>query len=101
MQERKETEETLKDKILKEKRKFSDLLLKYDNLRSSPLLSKEAQAGLTELQDTMKEVNSSLQKVEVIQQHWSAKVTISIKYCHIHNYMRSYNYFDIIPLYSM
>ena len=69
-------EKSLKDKILKEQQRFSDLLVKYDNLRLSPLLSKETQVELTELQATIKEVNGSLQKVEVIQQYWSAKVTI-------------------------
>ena len=75
LQESKETEKLLKDKILKEKQKFSDLLVKYDDLRLSPLLSKETQVELTELQATLKEVNSSVQKVEVIQQYWNTKVT--------------------------
>ena len=74
MQESKGMEKSLKDKILKEQQRFSDLLVKYDNLRLSPLLSTETQVELTELQATIKEVNSSLQKVEVIQQYWSAKV---------------------------
>ena len=69
-------EKLLKDKLLKEKQKFSDLLVKYDDLRLSPLLSKETQVELTELQATVKEVNSSAQKVEVIQQYWNTKVTI-------------------------
>ena len=68
-------EKLLKDKILKEQQKFSDLLLKYDNLRLSPLLSKETQVELSELQATVKEVNNSVQKVEVIQQYWNTKVT--------------------------
>ena len=75
LQESKEMEKLLKDKILKEKQKFSDLLVKYDDLRLSPLLSKETQVELTELQATVKEVNSSVQKVEVIQQYWNTKVT--------------------------
>ena len=68
-------EKSLKDKILKEQQKFSDLLVKYDDLRLSPLLSKETQVELTELQATVKEVNSIVQKVEVIQQYWNTKVT--------------------------
>ena len=75
LQESKEMEKLLKDKILKEKQKFSDLLVKYDDLRLSPLLSKETKVELTELQATVKEVNSRVQKVEVIQQYWNTKVT--------------------------
>ena len=72
-------EKLLKDKILKEQQRFSDLLVKYNDLRLSPLLSKEAQAELTNLQTTLKEVNSTFQKVEVIQHYWIAKVC---KYLH-------------------
>ena len=75
LQESKEMEKSLKDKILKEQQKFSDLLVKYHDLQLSPLLSKETQVELTELQATVKEVNSVVQKVEVIQQYWNAKVT--------------------------
>ena len=67
-------EKLLKDKIVKEQQKFSDVLLKYDDLRLSPLLNKETQVELSELQATVKEVNSSVQKVEVIQQYWNTKV---------------------------
>ena len=67
-------EKSLKDKVLKEQQRFSDLLEKYNVLRLSPLLSKETQAELTHLQTTMMEVNSTLQKVEVIQHYWIAKV---------------------------
>ena len=67
-------EKSLKDKVLKERQKFSDLLEKYNDLRLSPLLSKETQAELTDLQTTMMEVNSTFQKVEVIQHYWIAKV---------------------------
>ena len=83
LQESKEMEKSLKDKIMKEQQKFSDLLVKYDNLQLSPLLSKETQAELTKLETTVKEVNSSLQKVEVIQ-YWNTKVTsyiIMILHC--------------------
>ena len=73
LQESKEMEKSLKDKIMKEQQKFSDLLVKYDSLRLLPLLSNETQAELTKLET---EVNSSLQKVEVIQQHWNTKVTV-------------------------
>ena len=75
-------EKLLKDKILKEQQKFSDLLVKYDDLRLSPLLSKETQVELTELQATVKEVNSVVQKVEVIQQYWSTKVTMYVDSCY-------------------
>ena len=68
-------EKLLKDKILKEQQKFSDLLVKHDDLRLSPLLSKETQVELIELQATVKEVNSVVRKVEVIQQYWNTKVT--------------------------
>ena len=78
-------EKSLKDKILKEQQRFSDLLVKYDKLRLSPLLSKETQVELTELQATIKEVNSSLQKVEVIQQYWSAKVRNCINIYYLSN----------------
>ena len=67
-------EKSLKDKVLKEQQRFSDLLEKYNNLRLSPLLSKEMQAELTDLQTTMMEVNSTFQKVEVIQHYWIVKV---------------------------
>ena len=67
-------EKSLKDKVLKEQQRFSDLLEKYNVLRFSPLLSKETQAELTHLQTTMMEVNSTLQKVEVIQHYWITKV---------------------------
>ena len=67
-------EKLLKDKVLKEQQRFSDLLEKYDDLRLSPLLSKETQAELTDLQTTMMEVNSTFQKVEVIQHYWIVKV---------------------------
>ena len=67
-------EKSLKDKVLKEQQRFSDLLEKYNVLRLSPLLSKETQAELTHLQTTMMEVNSTLQKVEVIQHYWITKV---------------------------
>ena len=67
-------EKSLKDKVLKEQQRFSDLLEKYNDLRLSPLLSKEAQAELTDLQSTMMEVNSTFQKVEVIQHYWITKV---------------------------
>ena len=80
-------EKLLKDKLLKEKQKFSDLLLKYDDLRLSPLLSKETQVELTDLQATMKEVSNNVQKVEVIQQYWNTKVIIhsysTIKYSNL------------------
>ena len=69
-------EKSLKDKVLKEQQKFSDLLEKYDDLRLSPLLSKETQAELTDLQSTMMKVNSTFQKVEVIQRYWIAKVHV-------------------------
>ena len=85
LQESKEMEKSLKDKILKEQQKFSDLLVKYDDLRLSPLLSKETQVELTELQATVKEVNSVVQKVEVIQQYWNAKVT-TLYVCTYHWY---------------
>ena len=71
-------EKSLKDKVLKEQQRFSDLLVKYDDLRLSPLLSKETQVELTELQATVKEVNNVVQKVEVIQQYWNTKVTMLI-----------------------
>ena len=67
-------EKSLKDKVLKEQQRFSDLLEKYNVLRLSPLLSKETQAELTDLQSTMMEVNSTFQKVEVIQHYWIVKV---------------------------
>ena len=67
-------EKLLKDKVLKEQQRFSDLLEKYNDLRLSPLLSKETQAELTDLQSTMMEVNSTFQKVEVIQHYWITKV---------------------------
>ena len=67
-------EKSLKDKVLKEQQRFSDLLEKYNDLRLSPLLSKETQAELTDLQTTMMEVNSTFQKVEVIQHYWIVKV---------------------------
>ena len=67
-------EKSLKDKVLKEQQRFSDLLEKYNDLRLSPLLSKETQAELADLQSTMMEVNSTFQKVEVIQHYWIAKV---------------------------
>ena len=69
---------------MKEQQKFSDLLVKYDNLQLSPLLSKETQAELTKLETMLKEVNSGLQKVEVIQKYWNTKVTsyiIMILHC--------------------
>ena len=69
-------EKLLKDKVLKEQKRFSDLLEKYNDLRLSPLLSKETQVELTELLSTMMEVNSTFQKVEVIQHYWIAKVHI-------------------------
>ena len=75
-------EKSLKDKILKEQQRFSDLLVKYDDLRWSPLLSKEAQAELTNLQTTIKEVNSTFQKVEVTQHYWIAKVCIIVIHKH-------------------
>lgn len=77
-------EKSLKDKILKEQQKFSDLLVKYDDLRLSPLLSKEIQAELTHLQTTIKDVNISIEKVEVIQQYWNTKVFTSL----LHTYIR-------------
>ena len=67
-------EKSLKDKVLKEQKRFSDLLEKYNDLRLSPLLNKETQAELADLQTTMMEVNSTFQKVEVIQHYWIAKV---------------------------
>ena len=67
-------EKLLKDKVLKEQKRFSDLLQKYNDLRLSPLLNKETQAELTDLQSTMMEVNSTFQKVEVIQHYWITKV---------------------------
>ena len=67
-------EKSLKDKVLKEQKRFSDLLEKYNDLRLSPLLNKETQAELTDLQSTMMEVNSTFQKVEVIQHYWITKV---------------------------
>jgi len=76
LQESKEIEKSLKEKILKEQQKFSDLLGKYDDLQLSPLLSKEIQAELTQLQATMKDVSISIEKVEMIQQYWNAKVFI-------------------------
>ena len=69
-------EKLLKDKILKEQQKFSDLFVKYDDLRLSPLFSKETQFELMELQATVKEINSSVQKVEEIQQYWNTKVSM-------------------------
>ena len=69
-------EKLLKDKVLKEQQRFSDLLEKYNVLRLSPLLSKETQAELADLQTTMMEVNSTFQKVEVIQRYWIAKVHV-------------------------
>ena len=67
---------SLKDKVLKEQQRFSDLLEKYNVLRLSPLLSKETQAELTDLQTTMMKVNSTFQKVEVIQRYWITKVHV-------------------------
>ena len=80
LQESKEMEKSLKGKILKEQQKFSDLLVKYDELRLSPLLSKEIQAELTQLQTTMKDVSISIEKLEVIQQYWNAKVITLLLY---------------------
>ena len=67
-------EKLLKDKTLEVQQKFSDLLVKYDDRQLSPFLSKETQVELTEPQATVKEVNSSVQKIEVIQQYWNTKV---------------------------
>ena len=67
-------EKSLKDKVLKEQQRFSDLLEKYNDLKLSPQLSKETQAELTDLQSTMMEVNSTFQKVEVIHHYWIVKV---------------------------
>ena len=67
-------EKSLKDKVLKEQKRFSDLLETYNDLRLSPLLNKETQAELADLQSTMMEVNSTFQKVEVIQHYWITKV---------------------------
>ena len=67
-------EKSLKDKVLKEQKRFSDLLEKYNDLRLSPLLNKETQAELADLQSTMMEVNSTFQKAEVIQHYWITKV---------------------------
>ena len=67
-------EKLLKDKVLNEQKRFSDLLEKYNDLRLSPLLSKETQAELADLQSTMMEVNSTFQKVEVIHHYWITKV---------------------------
>ena len=69
-------EKLLKDKVLKEQKRFSDLLEKYNDLRLSPLLNKETQAELADLQSTMMEVNSTFQKVEVIQHYWITKVNM-------------------------
>ena len=67
-------EKSLRDKSLKEQQRFSDLLTKFNDLRLSPILNKETQTELTNLQATMMEVNSTFQKVEVIQHYWIAKV---------------------------
>ena len=67
-------EKSLKDKVLKEQKRFSDLLEKYNDVKLSPLLNKETQAELADLQSTMMEVNSTFQKVEVIQRYWIVKV---------------------------
>jgi len=76
LQESRELEKSLKDKILKEQQKFYNLLVKYDDLQLSPLLNKEVQAELTQLQATMKDVSISIEKVEMTQQYWNAKVFI-------------------------
>ena len=50
---------------------------KQEELQSSqlPALDEETQTQLTKLQLTMENVNSSLEKVEVITKYWSGKVT--------------------------
>ena len=66
--------ESLQEKIVKEKQKYSDLLGKYEELLSSFSLGSEVQTELTKLQLTMENVNTSLEKVEVIKKYWGDKV---------------------------
>ena len=104
LRESKELEKSLKEKIVKEKQRYSNLLQKYkelqniqpvdhppelsldtsqqeeddkqEELQSSQLqiLDEETQTELTKLQVTMENVNTSLEKVEVIMKYWSEKV---------------------------
>ena len=74
--ESKALEASLQDKIVKEKQKYSDLLGKYEELLSSLSLGNEVQTELTKLQLTMENVNTSLEKVEVIKKYWGDKVAI-------------------------
>ena len=76
LQESKALEASLQDKIVKEKQKYSDLLGKYEALLSSLSLGNEVQTELTKLQLTMENVNTSLEKVEIIKKYWSDKVEI-------------------------
>ena len=66
--------ESLQEKIVKEKQKYSDLLGKYEELQSSLSLGSEVQTELTKLQLTMENVNTSLEKVEVIKKYWGDKI---------------------------
>ena len=80
-------EKSLRDRTLKEQERFSDLLVKFNDLSLLPILNKETQTELTNLQATMMEVSSTFQKVEVIQHYWSAKVC---KYSPVHKVFYSY-----------
>jgi len=102
-----ELEKSLKEKIVKEKQRYSDLLEQYkqlqtiqpvdrtpevsldtslqeedeslnkqEELQSSQVLDEETQTELTKLQLTMENVNTSLEKVEVIMKYWSEKVIL-------------------------
>ena len=101
----KKLEKSLKEKIVKEKQRYSNLLQKYkelqpvdhppelsldtsqqeeddkqEELQSSQLQildeETETQTELTKLQLTMENVNISLEKVEVIMKYWSEKVIL-------------------------
>ena len=74
LQESKALEASLKEKIVKEKQKYSDLLGKYEELQSSLSLGSEIQTELTKLQLTMENVTVSLEKVKVIKKYWGDKV---------------------------
>ena len=100
-------EKSLKEKIVKEKQIYSNLLDQYKQLQNiqpvdhppellsdtsqkeedeslkeevkssqSQVLDEETQTELTKLQSVMKNVSSTLEKVEVIMKYWSEKVIL-------------------------
>ena len=106
LRESKQLEKSLKEKIVREKQRYSGLLEQYKQLLTiqsvdqppevsldtsqqeedesldkqeelqSSQLDEETQTELTKLQLTMENVNTSLEKVEVIMKYWRGKVTI-------------------------